>query len=143
MLITGYLSAVAAHLDQRHIAVRSLHVAHPGSPPLAGYLLLAPHPRESQGWKVTRLDWDEHFGWRATLRPTHDHDLSTNPDPGLARYLPHRRVPAPITVAHFTAALNTDPHTPWASYVPHTPTSRIDRAAALSQLGRFAAPEPW
>jgi hypothetical protein len=137
MLMIGYLSAVAARLDQRGIMVRALRLqdADPGS--LGGVLTLDPVHASGSRWIPTRLRWEEHSGWSATLVPKGgDERLAVE------RYLSGRLVPAPVTVAHFAAALNADANTVWAC-ATFRPPRKVDHRWLMLQLGRFALPEPW
>jgi hypothetical protein len=129
MLVIGYLSTVASLLDQRGFLVRELHAQEPSSPTLWGSLR-AP----------ARLRWEQDSGWRATLLP--DSGDSEDERRGVDRYLPAQLVPAPVTVAHFLAALLTDPDTIWARATFLAPR-RVDRRLLILQLARFAMPEPW
>jgi hypothetical protein len=141
MLVIGYLSAVASRLDQRGIAVRTLHAQEPNSPTLSGTLTLDPGhtPGKVSGWAPARLRWEPDSGWSATLLPR-----GGGADEHLAvpRYLPGQLVPAPVTVAHFVAALRADSNTVWACATFRQPR-RIDRRWLILQLARFALPEPW
>lgn len=136
MLVIGYLSTVASMLDRRGFLVRELHAQGPSSPTLWGDLTLNAPPRGS-GWAPARVRWDQDSGWCATL-------MSEGGDEHLAvsRYLPAQLVPAPVTVAHFLAALHTDPDTVWAR-ATFRPPRRVDRRWLILQLARFAMPEPW
>jgi len=140
MLVIGYLSTVASLLDQRGFLVRELHAQEPGSPTLWGSLSLNPPPPPGSGWAPARLRWEQDSGWCATLLP--DSDGSGDERRAVARYLPAQLVPAPVTVAHFLAALLTDPDTIWARATFHAPR-RVDRRWLILQLARFAMPEPW
>ena len=140
MLVIGYLSAVASRLDQRGIAVRTLHAHKPNSPTLSGTLTLDPGhtPGSVSGWAPARLRWEPDSGWSATLLPRG----GTDEHLAVPRYLPGQLVPAPVTVAHFVAALRADSDTVWACATFRQPR-RIDRRWLILQLARFALPEPW
>jgi hypothetical protein len=60
----------------------------------------------------------------------------------VSRYLPAQLVPAPVTVAHFVAALNADTNTPWAR-ATFNPPRPLDRRYLILQLARFTTPQPW
>jgi hypothetical protein len=139
MLVIGYLSAVASQLDQRGIAVRTLRAEGPHSPTLSGVLTLVPGhtPSSRSGWAPARLLWGPDSGWSATVLPRGaDEHLA------VSRYLPGQLVPAPVTVAHFVAALRADSDTIWACATFRQPR-RVDRRYLILQLARFALPEPW
>jgi hypothetical protein len=138
LLVSGYLAAVAARLDQRGIVVREIYPGEPGSTPLAGSVALDPSERDGR-WRPTRLDWHEENGWSATLLPC---PWRGGQEPAAPRYLPRQLVPAPDTVAHFVAALNADPDTVWARHTFDQPR-RIDRRLLILELSRFGMPEPW
>jgi hypothetical protein len=137
MLVIGYLSTVASMLDQRGFPVLELHAQAPSSPTLWGDLTLNPEHTAGSGWAPARLRWDQDSGWSATLLPADGDEHNA-----VARYLPAQLVPAPVTVAHFVAALHTDPDTIWARATFHAPR-RADRRWLILQLARFAMPEPW
>ncbi|WP_445189230.1 DUF6292 family protein [Pseudonocardia sp. Cha107L01] len=120
MLVIGYLSTVASRLDERGFLVRALHAQGPSSPTLWGELTLDPaHPARpsGSGWAPVRLRWDQDSGFSATLLPGggEDGEGGEGGEERLAvsRYLPGQLVPAPVTVAHFVAALHTDAATVW------------------------------
>jgi len=136
MLVIGYLSTVASRLDQRGFLVRALHAQEPSSPTLWGSLTLDPRTPGS-GWAPARLHWEQDSGWSATMLPEGGDQRTA-----VARYLPGHLVPAPVTVAHFVAALHTDADTVWAC-ATFRPPRRVDRRWLILQLARFAMPEPW
>jgi hypothetical protein len=140
LLVDGYLAAVAARLDQRGIMVRELRAT--GSSPLAGVMTLDGEPESGRRWLPTRLSWQEHQGWTATLCSAEPTASDQRRSAEVPRYLPRQLVPAPETVAHFVAALNADAQTIWARNAVHQP-QRIDRRWLRLQLSRFALPEPW
>jgi hypothetical protein len=90
------------------------------------------------------LRWDQDSGWCATLLPGGGECAGDSGDERLAvsRYLPAQLVPAPVTVAHFVAALHADPDTVWGRATFHPPR-RVDRRWLILQLARFAMPQPW
>jgi hypothetical protein len=144
MLVIGYLSTVAGLLDHRGFLVRELHAQGPSSPTLWGSLTLNPPHPPALGWAPARLRWDQDSGWCATLLPGGGECAGDSGDERLAvsRYLPAQLVPAPVTVAHFVAALHADPDTVWGRATFHPPR-RVDRRWLILQLARFAMPQPW
>jgi hypothetical protein len=137
MLVIGYLSTVASMLDKRGFLVRALHAQEPSSPTLWGEVILGPTHNSGSGWSPTRLRWEQDSGWSAILLPANGDEHRA-----ASRYLPAQLVPAPVTVAHFVAALHTDPDTVWAR-ASLRPPRRVDRRWLILQLARFAMPEPW
>lgn len=138
-LVIGYLSAVAYRLDQRGFLVRELRAQRQESASLWGELVLHPAHTWNSGWMPARLCWHEETGWSATLHPVgHSGDSHL----AVSRYLPAQLVAAPVTVAHFLAALRADTDTVWACGSPRPPR-RIDHRLLTLQLARFAMPEPW
>jgi hypothetical protein len=135
MLVIGYLSIVASLVDHRGFLVRALHAQEPNSPTLWGSLTL--EAMHTSGWAPARLCWEQDSGWSATLLP-HSGDERL----AVSRYLPAQLVPAPVTVAHFVAALYADADTPWAR-ATFRPPRPVDRRYLILQLARFATPEPW
>ena len=144
MLVIGYLSTVALRLDQRGFLVRELHAQQLDSPTLWGELTLTPAHPPGAGWSPDRLCWEQDSGWSAILLPAAATiaDLRGDERRAVSRYLPATLVPAPVTVAHFAAALCTDADTVWACAM-FRPPRRIDRRWLTLQLARFAMPEPW
>ncbi|MDT7672143.1 MAG: hypothetical protein QOD82_45 [Pseudonocardiales bacterium] len=137
MLVIGYLSTVASMLDKRGFLVRALHAQEPSSPTLWGEVILGPTHNSGSGWSPARLRWEQNSGWSAILLPANGDEHRA-----ASRYLPAQLVPAPVTVAHFVAALHTDPDTVWAR-ASLRPPRRVDRRWLILQLARFAMPEPW
>lgn len=133
ILVSGYLSAVASRLDERGIMVRTLGVDGSGGEAWAGTLSLA--VGGGSRWAPTRLRWEHDCGWSATLQDGQDCR-------GVQRYLSGQLIPAPVTVAHFVAALSEDPHTIWARATFRRPR-QVDHRWLILQLSRFALPEPW
>jgi uncharacterized protein DUF6292 len=134
MLVIGYLSTVTGQLDQRDFFVRELHTHEPSSSTLWGSLTLDATPKSN--WAPARLHWEQDSGWSATLLPrSGDERLA------VSRYLPGQLVPAPVTVAHFAAALRADPDTGWAR-ATFRPPRRVDRRYLILQLARFTMPAP-
>lgn len=132
-LVIGYLCAVAVRLAQRGIPVRALRADEPDK--LVGSLTLDTPPGREHAWNPTRLRWAPDTGWSATL----NQHRADHPD-AVVRYLPARqRVPDPVAVAHFLAALRADPDTIWATATPqrHRP---IDHRVLIMRLSRFAPP---
>jgi hypothetical protein len=141
ILISGYLAAVAACLDQRDVMVRQLRAINPRRGPLRGVITLDRPSRIRTQWIPTGLTWEEGRGWSATLSPVHP-ESSVWGQREVSRYLPRQLVPAPEVVAHFVEALNTDEHTVWACSSFREP-HLVDRRWLILQLSRFAMPEPW
>jgi hypothetical protein len=135
MLVIGYLSTVSSRVDQRGFLVHALHAQEPNSPTLWGSITLQAVDRS--GWAPARLCWEQDSGWSAILLP-----LGGDERLAVSRYLPGQVAPAPATVAHFVAALRTDPDTIWAR-ATFRPPHRLDRRHLVLQLARFTTPEPW
>jgi hypothetical protein len=135
MLVIGYLSTVASLVDQRGFLVRALDAQQPNSPTLWGSLTL--EAMHTSGWAPARLRWEQDSGWSATLLPRSGAERLA-----VSRYLPAQLVPAPVTVAHFVAALYADANTPWAR-ATFNPPRPLDRRYLILQLARFTTPRPW
>lgn len=139
ILVVGYLSAVAAALDERGVAVMTLHLdgrsvdGHRGGP-LCGTLTLRPAATgPGQGARgPTQADWHQDTGWSARLRRGNGHLT-------VWRYLHAGAVPTPAVAAGFVAALAAGRDIGVAG----PPPSPGRRSSVLTQLGRFAVPEPW
>jgi hypothetical protein len=147
-LVMGYLSAVAHQLDQRGIAVRAVLAR--GLHPLSGILTLRAtrpvNPPQPTRWTPALLRWEPDRGWSATLLLDPDARRGEHAGRGdrpvrVARYLPGPLVPPPVTVAHFAAALATNPDTVWAT-ATFRPPRQVDRRLLIMQLSRYALPEP-
>lgn len=136
ILVVGYLSAVAAALDERGVAVMAVHlhgsgpVDGPGRQALSGAVIVRPARARRDGWGPTRVGWHQGTGWSVRLCGANGHDV---------RHLPGDPVPAPPTVAEFVIALTAGHAVGTAVPLP----SRVRRHTVLGTLGRFAVPEPW
>jgi hypothetical protein len=98
--VVCYLSAVAAALDERGIAVLTLcrDEQHPEA--LAGALAL--HPATAcpgHGWGPTRVSWHQNTGWSIQFSGGINGHLATG------RYLGSEPAPSPAVVAGFVAAV--------------------------------------
>jgi hypothetical protein len=99
-LVMGYLSAVAAALDERGILVLTLcrDEQHPEA--LSGTLALHPATaRLSHGWGPTRASWHQNTGWAIQFSGGINGHLATG------RYLCSQPAPSPAAVAGFVAAV--------------------------------------
>jgi hypothetical protein len=129
VLVVGYLSAVAAALDERGITVITL--CRDGQPEaLAGTLVLHPSTaRAGHGWGPTRACWHQNTGWSIQFY----RGISGHVTAG--RYLHSGSVPSPAVVAQFVAAVAAGRDV-GASTPPQVPG---DRQELLAQLDRFRA----
>lgn len=129
VLVVGYLSAVAAALDERGITV--IMLCRDGQPEaLAGTLVLHPSTaRAGHGWGPTRACWHQNTGWSIQFY----RGISGHVTAG--RYLHSGSVPSPAVVAQFVAAVAAGRDV-GASTPPWVPG---DRQELLAQLGRFRA----
>jgi hypothetical protein len=99
-LVIGYLSAVAAALDERGIAVITLcrDGQHPDA--LSGALALHPTTaRAGHGWGPTQASWHQDTGWSIQFHGGINGHLTAG------RYLHTEPVPSPAVVAGFVAAV--------------------------------------
>lgn len=130
-LLIGYLSAVALRLNERGILARSLHTE---PSPLAGVLTLDVTPHNGSVWIPTLLRWAWDEGWSATLCRQDEAQRHAR----AVRYLPsHQLLPAPESVAHFVAALRSDPNTTWGAITLH-PHEPLDRRVLAMRLGAYS-----
>jgi hypothetical protein len=127
VLVIGYLSAVAAALDEHAIAVRVLRLG-PLPETLSGQLVL--HPG------LTEVTWSAQSGWFADLR------CGINGHRITRRYLNREPVPAPVVAAGFIAALVAGQAA--GDLAPElSPDHRRDgHQQLINQLGRFVVPDP-
>ena len=132
VLVVGYLSAVAAALDERGITV--IMLCRDGQPEaLAGTLVLHPSTaRAGHGWGPTRACWHQNIGWSIQFY----RGISGHVTAG--RYLHSGSVPSPAVVAQFVAAVAAGRDV-GASTPPQLPG---DRQELLAQLGRSRAERP-
>jgi hypothetical protein len=129
VLVVGYLSAVAAALDERGITV--IMLCRDGQPEaLAGSLVLHPSTaRAGHGWGPTRACWHQNTGWSIQFY----RGISGHVTAG--RYLHSGSVPSPAVVAQFVAAVATGQDV--GASIP--PQFSCDREDLLAQLGCFRA----
>jgi hypothetical protein len=127
--VVGYLSAVAAALDERGITV--IMLCRDGQPEaLAGSLVLHPSTaRAGHGWGPTRACWHQNTGWSIQFY----RGISGHVTAG--RYLHSGSVPSPAVVAQFVAAVATGQDV--GASIP--PQFSCDREDLLAQLGCFRA----
>lgn len=131
--MVGYLSAVAAALDARGVAVMTVRLDGRDPARLSGTLSLHPATaRPGLGWGPTSASWSAWTGWSAELCG-HPGSLTA------VRYLHSAPVPSPAVAAEFVAALAEGRDVGMLAPVPVA--SR--RTELITQLGRFAVPEPW
>jgi hypothetical protein len=129
VLVVGYLSAVAAALDERGITV--IMLCRDGQPEaLAGTLVLHPSTaRAGHGWGPTRACWHQNTGWSIQFYRGISGHLTAG------RYLRSGPVPSPAAVAQFVAAVAAGRDV--GASAPPQVTG--DRQELLSQLDRFRA----
>jgi hypothetical protein len=100
ILVTGYLSAVAAALDKRGIAVITLGRGEQHPDVLSGTLALHPSiARAGHGWGPTWASWHQDTGWSIQFPAGINGHLT------YVRYLHRELVPSPTVVAGFIAAV--------------------------------------
>jgi Family of unknown function (DUF6292) len=99
ILVVGYLSAVAAALEERGIAVITLRRdGHPDA--LSGTLCLHPSTAcAGHGWAPTQASWHQNAGWSIQFY------VGINGHLTAGRYLHSEPVPNPAVVAGFVAAV--------------------------------------
>lgn len=127
-LVIGYLSAVAAALDERGIAVLALRRDGQHPDPLAGTLALHPSTAcAGHGWGPTQASWHQDTGWSILFHGGINGHLTAG------RYLHSEPVPSPAVVAGFFAAVaagrDIGTSTP--------PRFAGNRQGLLTQLDRF------
>lgn len=131
VLVIGYLSAVAAALDERGIAVRALRLGEQ-SETLSGTLVL--HSGFRAG--LTEATWSEETGWSADLC------CGINGHRITRRYLDRESVPAPVVAAGFIAALAAGRAAGDLAPALFPDHLRDGHQQLINQLSRFAVPDP-
>lgn len=128
ILVVGYLSAVAAALDERGIAVLTLHRDGRDPEALSGTLTLHPSTaRAGHGWGPTQAGWHQATGWSIQFYGGINGHLTAE------RYLHSERVPTPTAVAGFVAAMAAGRDIG----VSAPPQFACNRQELVTQLDRF------